>query len=149
MFVKAAKAQGLSNFELAQMRYYAEELRGGTFAVGAPTDHVELVSGRPAEEFEITARRYISNPDLISPGLTAGGKLGASWLMLKTMLSRSPDLDRWESERDVPKLAEPVLAHDSEEWLASAERKQLALLEQRSNAESARPRVGAATRAPA
>ncbi len=125
MFVKAAKAQGLSNFVIAGVRHYAEELRGGTYAVGAPTDHVEQVCGRPAEDFEITVGRFVEHPESIWPGLKIGSKLGAFWFMLKTMLTRAPDLDRWESERGHPMLKDPVLAQDSPVWLASAEREQL------------------------
>jgi len=128
MFTKAAKAQGFSNFEIAQIRHYAEELRGGTYAVGAPTDHVELVTGRPAEDFEITARRYINNPELVFPGFKIGNKFGALWLMTKTMLTKVPDFDKWESERGYPLLSEPVLAHDSEEWMVTANEKRPALL---------------------
>ncbi len=63
------------------------------------------------------------------PGFTAGSKLGASWLRLKTMLTRAPDLDAWESERGYPLLEEPLPAHDSEEWRISAEPKRLVLLD--------------------
>jgi uncharacterized protein YbjT (DUF2867 family) len=129
MFIKAATAQGLKPFEIAQLRHYVEEVRGGTFAVGAPTDHVELVTGRPPEDFETTARRYVANPALIMPGFQVGGPLGALWLTAKTIVTRVPNLDRWESERGHPLLSEPVLAHDSDEWRATAQRKQLALLE--------------------
>lgn len=129
MFVKAALAQGISKFEVAQMRHYVEELRGGTYAVGAPTDHVEQVLGRPAEDFEATARRYLEHPELVLPGLAVGGKLGAFGLLLKTALTRVPDLDRWEAERGHPALVESRLAHDSSEWLVTAEQRQPALLE--------------------
>ena len=129
MFIKAAKAQGFSNFEIAQFRHYAEELRGGTYTVGAPTDHVELVTGRPAEDFEITTRRYINNPEFVFPGFKIGNKFGALWLMTKTMLTKVPDFDKWESERGYPLLSEPILAHDSEEWMVTAKQQGLALLE--------------------
>lgn len=128
MFAKAAKAQGFSNFEIAQLRHYAQEIRGGTYEVGAPTDHVEQVCGRPAEDFETTARRYIRNPWLVHPRLKTGSKREAVQLMLKTMLTRVPDLDRWESERGYPLLEGPLLAHQSREWLKAAERKQIALI---------------------
>ena len=138
MFMKAATAQGLATpFEIAQLRRYVEEVRGGTFAVGAPTDHVELVTGRPPEDFETTARRYIEHPAHIMPGFRVGGTVGALWLMAKTMLTRVPDLDRWESDRGYPLLDEPVLAHDSDEWRHAAEQRRLALLEVR---EPAAPR---------
>jgi len=129
MFVKAAKAQGFSNFEIAQIRNYAEELRGGTYAVGAPTDHVEKVTGHPAEDFEITTRRYIQNPEFVIPNLKIGGKIDAALLMMKTMLTKAPDLDKWESERGYPLLKDSLLAHENEEWFANANQKRLFLLE--------------------
>ena len=49
MFSKAAKALGVPEFEISQMRYYAAALRRGAFEIGAPTDHVELVTGQKAE----------------------------------------------------------------------------------------------------
>jgi uncharacterized protein YbjT (DUF2867 family) len=129
MFIKAAKALGLLDFEIAQMRHYAEEIRGGTYAVSAPTDHVDQVVGRPAEDFEVTARRYIQRPELVHPRFKIGGKLGALGLMLRTMLTPAPALDRWESERGYPLLTESALAHDSEEWRRTARQTRLALLE--------------------
>ena len=128
MFVKAATAQGLATtFDIASIRYYAQDLRGGAFAVGAPTTHVEEITGRPPECFETIARNYVARPDLIVPGLRAGTKLGALAFMLKMMLTRAPDLDRWERDRGHPMLREPVLAHDSEEWRGAAERGRLLL----------------------
>ncbi len=128
MFLKAATAQGLTALEIANIGFYCEEIRGGTFAVGAPTDHVQEICGRPPEPFETIAQRYIAQPDLIAPGLRAGTKLGALAFMVKMMLTRVPDLDRWERERGHPMLREPVLAHDSPEWREAAEQKKLLLL---------------------
>jgi uncharacterized protein YbjT (DUF2867 family) len=128
MLLKAATAQGLKAFEIAHMRFYFEELRCGAFAVGAPTDHVQEICGRPPEPFETIARRYIAQPDLIAPGLRAGTKLGALAFMVKMMLTRAPNLDRWERERGHPMLREPLLAHDSRDWREAAEQKELLLL---------------------
>ena len=133
MFLKAATAQGLATiFDIASIRYCAQDLRGGTFAVGAPTTHVEEITGTPPESFETIARKYIAQPDLIVPGLRAGTKLGTLAFMLKMMLTRAPDLDRWERERGHPMLAQPVLAHESDEWRAAAKQQQLLLQKSRS-----------------
>ena len=70
----------------------------------------------------------MDHPDLVSPRLRIGSKLGALRLMLKTILTLAPDLDRWETQRGDPLLANPVLAQDSQEWRAAAEQTQLALL---------------------
>ena len=127
LFIRAARAQGFTPFEIAQIRHYAEEVRGGTYALGAPTDHVERVTGRAPEPFEVTARRYVANPDLVMPGLAIGSRLGALALMLKTAFTRAPDLDAWEAQRGYPLLRDPVLAHDSEEWRGPASRRSLLL----------------------
>ncbi len=128
MMAKAALTLVYSAFEMGHIGFYFEEIRGGTYAVGAPTDHVQEICGRPPESFETIARRYIAKPDLIYPGLRAGTKLGALAFMVKMMLTRAPDLDRWERERGHPMLREPVLAHDSPDWREAAEKKQLLLL---------------------
>jgi NAD(P)H dehydrogenase (quinone) len=128
MFAKAAKALGASEFEISQIRYYAEEIRHGAFEMGAPTDHVELVTGRKPESFESIARRYLDNPSLIHPRLAKGGKLAAFAFAIRMMLTRVPNFDQWERDKGFPMLNEPVLAHDSEEWRATAERQELNLL---------------------
>src|SRR5262249_61188181 len=48
-FLKAATALGVSPFELTNIRHYTQEIAGGTFAAGAPTDQVDMLTGRPAE----------------------------------------------------------------------------------------------------
>ena len=73
-------------------------------------------------------RRFVEHPELIWPGVKIGSKLGAIRLMLKTIMTRAPDLDRWESERGYSPPAGAVLAHDSDEWRTAAEQRQLALL---------------------
>jgi uncharacterized protein YbjT (DUF2867 family) len=128
MFSKAAKALGISEFEISQIRYYADELRHGAFEVGAPTDHVELVTGQPPESFEQTARRYLRDPSLIHSKLTNGGRVDAVAFMIRMLLSRVPDLDRWERTRGHPVLKDAVPAQASPDWRATAEKQQLNLL---------------------
>ncbi len=131
MFIKASKALGFSNFEIAQVRHYAKEAQHGTYAIGAPTDHVEQVCDRPPEDFATTARRYIQHPELVFPQLRIGNRWSALQLMVKTILTRVPDLDRWEAERGYPLVADPVLAHESEAWRETAQQQQLSLINRR------------------
>ncbi len=48
--------------------------------------------------------------------------------MIKMMLTRAPDPDRWARERGHPILREPLLAHDSRDWREAAEQNDLLLL---------------------
>ena len=129
LFAKAAKALGFSNFEIAQVRHYAQEVQHGTYAIGAPTNHIEQVCDRPPEEFETTARRYIQNPLLVFPKLRTGNRWYALQLLVKTILTPVPDLDRWESERGYPLLSNSALAHENDEWREVAQHHQLALIQ--------------------
>ena len=128
MFIKAAKGLGFPEFEISQMRYYAEEIRGGAYEVGEATNHVELVTGQKPESFEQIARHYLENPSLIHPKLTNRGKLDALSFIFRMMVSRVTDFDQWERDRGHQKLQRPLLAHDSQDWLATAERQQANLL---------------------
>ena len=128
MFAKATKALGVSDFETSQILYYAQEIRSGVFETGAPTDHVEAITGRKPESFETIARRYIDNPSLIAPGMKAGGKLGAMAFLARMMLSRPPSFERWERDRGHPILKDQILASDNPEWRAAAENQELYLL---------------------
>jgi uncharacterized protein YbjT (DUF2867 family) len=129
-FLKAATALGVSTFELTSIRHYLQEIAGGAFAVGAPTDHVEMLTGRPAEDIETIARRYLEQPDLIIPGLRAGTKLGAFLFLARMMLTRVPDFARWEREHLLPPLNRPLLAHENPAWRAHAQSQRLYLLDE-------------------
>ncbi|MCP5084008.1 MAG: NmrA family NAD(P)-binding protein [Alphaproteobacteria bacterium] len=77
MFQKALSAVPPPNYSdamLTQLTFYVEEYRRGTFAVNAPTDAVEQVAGRPAEDFETIARRVVAErPDAVRPQAAACG----------------------------------------------------------------------------
>jgi len=129
MFTKAALAQGFPLMEISQVRYYADELKNSAFEIGAPTDHVEQITGQKPELFEDTARRYFQNPSLIHPRLKAGSKLEAIAFMFRMLLIRAPNLDEWEIRHGHPLLKQPVYAQDSDEWLATASKQQLNLID--------------------
>ena len=128
MFAKAAKALNVSDFETSQLLYYAEEIRNGVFGVGAPTDHVEAITGRKPESFETIARRYVDNPALIHPSFKKGSKLGAMAFVVRMLLSRPPNFHQWEQERGHPLLNGPQLANENPEWRTHAENQELDLL---------------------
>ncbi len=62
IFLRAAYRYGVPVALLSCMDHYVEEHRRGAFAIGAPNDHIERVTGRPAESFETVARRLAALP---------------------------------------------------------------------------------------
>ena len=63
LFRKVAYRGGYPLALLGSMEHYLEEHRRGAFAIGAPTDDVACVTGRPAESFEAVARRLAALPE--------------------------------------------------------------------------------------
>ncbi len=127
-FHKAAIALGFPTEQVAHMRYYAEEVKNGVYATSAPTDHVAQVTGRPPEAFEITARRYIENPGLVSPGFEIGSKLSAVKMLFRMMMAKPFDLLEWEQERGYPLLQDPTLAHECPRWATASARAEINIL---------------------
>ena len=128
MFSKAGVAQGFPLSELAHLRYYAEDLKSGAFAVGAPTDHVLEVTGQPAEAFDVTAQRYFNDPSLVSLRLKTGSKASTIAFLIKMMLTKAPDFDAWERNQGYPLLKNAIPSIENEEWRATAEQQQVNLL---------------------
>ena len=126
-FHKATIALGLPTEQVAHIRYYSEEVRNGVYATAAPTDHVARVTGREAETFETTAKRYIANPSLVRPGLEIGSKVSAFALLLKILAARPFNLQKWEQARGYPLLVDPTLAHECGRWKAAAAREAINL----------------------
>ncbi|RCJ37406.1 transcriptional regulator [Nostoc minutum NIES-26] len=62
MFLRVARLQDVSAFELSSFRYYVEDHKQGAFEFGAPTDVVQKLTGQPPEDFETTVRRYAALP---------------------------------------------------------------------------------------
>lgn len=120
MFLKALSAVPPPNYSetmLTQLNIYVEEYRRGTFAVNAPTNAVEEVAGRPAEDFETIARRVVAERP--EAQRTAGRRLRALANMLKIALARRPDVDAIEHRRGHVLIDDPAFCGDNAEWLDS------------------------------
>lgn len=120
MMVKALKALPPSNYSVAavtQLALYADEYRRGTFAVNAPTDHVEQVGGRAPEAFESIVRRTVSaHQELARSPLRSLGALGG---FLKILATRPFNLRKAEDARDFVRLRSPIFSQEDPDWLAN------------------------------
>lgn len=114
MFTKAALAMGFTPSMLISGVHYMQEYRRGTYAIGAPTSVVEDVTGQPAEDFEMTVRRWTK--DLRDAKPSFFGMLRGMGFMMKTMLTHAPNLSKYARNTNAPIVDSPVYAQDSEEW---------------------------------
>ncbi|RTL24594.1 MAG: NAD-dependent epimerase/dehydratase family protein [Burkholderiales bacterium] len=113
MFVKAARLDGASIDELAPYADYIEEHQRGTFEIGAPTDHVLQVTGRPAEDFESIARRYAAAHEARP---TLAKRLRQFALFMAVPMAPGYDLKGYERLMRVPQPLQPSYAPDADIW---------------------------------
>ncbi len=113
LFMKAARMGGMPIGLMSNVRYYIEDHQRGAFELGAPTDDVLEVTGRPAEDFETIARRYAAQP-------RNQGTFG-NWLREFAQFMMAPliagfNFDRYERGLQGPLPALPQFAPESAIW---------------------------------
>jgi NAD(P)H dehydrogenase (quinone) len=106
-------------FALAQLRWYIDEHRRDTFAVSAPTDFVARITGRPAESFETTLRRYVEASSDATRTLASRPRALAR--LLKAMATPAPSIRSYARAHDAPPRPHAKLASDSPDWHATHE----------------------------
>jgi len=117
LFLKFAKSIGLSDFLIVQLHAFLMDYQRGSFGVGAPTDVVLEVGGRPAEDFETIVRRYVASSDLARRSV--GATTRAAWNLIKATATSRPNLDAMAARLSLPAIAHASLAADSSTWLRS------------------------------
>ena len=113
LFMKSARMAGVPIDLLSNIRYYIDDHKRGAFELGAPTTDVLDVTGRPPEDFETIARRYVALP--------ANRRSFGNWLRTFAQVSIAPlspgfNLKRYDRELRRPFPSEPQLAPDSKVW---------------------------------
>ena len=120
MFLKALRAvppPNYSNTMLTQLRLYVEEYRRGAFAVNAPTDVVQAVTGRPAESFELIARREVARrPEAVR---TVASRVRALANFVKIALARTPDVAAIERREVHVLIKDARYCGENPEWRES------------------------------
>lgn len=113
LFLKAARLQGVPAFELSGFRHYVRDHVQGAFALGAPTDHVTRVTGRPAEDFATIARRYAQRPEARR---RPAARLRAWFDFLRTPVMPGVDLDAHDRRLALPAPFPTRYAMEDAEW---------------------------------
>lgn len=114
MVSKTLRAMGLPPFQHAQSLRYIREYDRGTFELAAPSDVVQEVTGKPAENFTSILRRYAKSDPLAARSI--GSTLSVLWLMLRTMAISPMNVKNWEAEQGLPGIDSAEYCNDSSEW---------------------------------
>ena len=119
MFLKVARMQGVDPFELSGYRSYMADHKRGAFSFdGGVSDVVIDLTGRPAEPFDATARRYAAMPFAEQ---SLGRRLRAMVDFMRVPLMPGYDLDRYARRQGFPVPAGARLAIDDATWRAERE----------------------------
>ncbi len=116
MFGMIGRSLGLPDYTTAQVVHYLADYQRNVFGMGAPTNIVEEIGGRPAEELETIARRYLA-PTMKR---TVGTRIGATNQMVMGMMKGITNL-KVISKVDDFKLTNPTYSADSKAWLETHE----------------------------
>jgi hypothetical protein len=111
--MKTARMGGYPIDLIGGVRYCIEGHKRGAFELGAPTTDVLDVTGRPAEDFETIARRYVALP---RNQRTLGNWLPQFAQFMMAPLSPGVNLDRYDRELRRPFPSEPQFAPESKVW---------------------------------
>jgi uncharacterized protein YbjT (DUF2867 family) len=117
LFLKAARALGLSDFVIGQLHSFLLDYQRGSFGVGAPTEAVLEVGGAAPEEFEQIVRRTVAGSPLARR--SSGAKARAIWNLVRSLLTAAPDLAAIDDRLAVSPPLHGRLAADSARWRAS------------------------------
>ncbi len=112
---KVAAYRGEPRYDMAVLRHYLVDHRQGAFELGAPTDVVQEVTGRPAETFETTARTYLSQPEA-QRSWPAFGKVLAQFMLAP--LWRGYDHKAFEHVHGLEPAPGALYAMEDDAWRA-------------------------------
>ena len=115
MFRKAARLGGASVHEVYNYREYLRDHHNGAFSLdGGVNDVVAQLTGKPAEDFETTARRYAAMP---FARRTPAKLLGAVARFSVLPLVPGHNLERYARQMRFPRPPRPSLASEDPRWL--------------------------------
>ena len=115
MFERAARLQGVSAFEVGNLRYYIEDHKQGAFEFGAPNHVVQEMTGQSPEDFETIVRRYAALPFARK---TFANRLRAFVEFNLVPFTPGYNLNRFEREHFFPIPSAPQFVMSSDRWRA-------------------------------
>lgn len=126
LFLKAARASGISPFEAFITQHYFEDGQRGSFEVEAPSNDVYELTGIKPEPYESIAKRYLALPEA-QP--TLANKLKGFGDLLKIITTSPYNIEQYKKTMNFPVLAKPQLAADSVIWNQEHRRQHIAQIE--------------------
>ena len=117
MFLKVARMQKADPYEIASFVRYIEDNKQGTFSYGGGlTQVVEQLTGKPAESFDVTARRYAELP---FAARTVSNRLQALLHFAITPFHPGYNVEAFERRIQIPPTSKPLYCMEDPRWKES------------------------------
>jgi NAD(P)H dehydrogenase (quinone) len=115
LFTKVARSQGVDPYSVSCFLQYIDgDMKSGVFEFeGGVTDDLEYLTGRPAESFETTARRYAAMPFAHQSGANRAKAIAK--FMVTPMLP-GYNLRKLQRQWDMPVPVMPSVGIDDARW---------------------------------
>lgn len=115
MLLKSMKQMGFSMFDMANVKYYIQELDKGAFAINGVTTVVKDITGNDPEDFETMARKALINMPEAKKSFK--NKLKAIGNFIAMLFTQLPKLDKYEAEQEFPQFKNGFnYVQDNEDW---------------------------------
>jgi NAD(P)H dehydrogenase (quinone) len=112
LLAKATRRQ-ISAFDYAGLVKYLTDHQQGAFELGAPNRVVLEVTGRPAEDLEVTVRRYAALPQ----ARRTFGRIARAWFdFMRTPFLPGHDVAAYERSLAIARPAKARFAMEDEAW---------------------------------
>jgi uncharacterized protein YbjT (DUF2867 family) len=117
MFRKVARMQKIDPYQIAALIQYIEDSKQGAFSYeGGVTLVMQELTGKPAETFEATTRRYASMPFAQQ---TLANRVKAIANFMITPLYPAYNIEAYERALKLPVPAKPLRCMEDERWKSS------------------------------
>ena len=117
MFLKVARMQKVDPYEIALFARYIEDNKQGTFSYGGGVTQVmEQLTGKPAESFDVTARRYAELPFAAQ---TVSNRLKALLRFAITPFYPGYNVEAFERMVQIPPASKPLYCMEDPRWKES------------------------------
>jgi uncharacterized protein YbjT (DUF2867 family) len=117
MFRKVARLQKIDPYQIAVLLHYVEDNKQGAFSFeGGVTEVMEELTGRPAESFETTAKRYAAMPFARQ---TFGNRLRAFVNFNITPFYPGYKIKAYERSLELPLPTKALYCMEDERWTKS------------------------------
>ena len=114
MFRKVARQQNIDPFLIYSLLQYTVDNKQGTFSYeGGVTQVMQELTGKPAESFEVTARRYAAMPFAQQ---TFGNRLKAFINFMIAPFHPAYDFVAYERALELPMPSKPLYCMEDDRW---------------------------------